>query len=148
MYGFALNHALTGGQAYLDAARRVADHFLTRVPADGVVYWDLSFGDGSGEEKDSSASAIAACGLLELARVCPDAEGRARYHTAGVATVEALARRYAVEPQQDGLPRALLAHGVYGKPQGAGIDEGNLWGDYFYLEALARLTRAWTPYWR
>ena len=31
---------------------------------------------------------------------------------------------------------------------GSGVDEGNLWGDYFYLEALARTIKPdWQPYW-
>ncbi|WP_345127729.1 hypothetical protein [Dactylosporangium darangshiense] len=43
---------------------------------------------------------------------------------------------------------ALLLHGVYDKPKGVGVDEGNLWGDYFYLEALTRAARpGWTAPW-
>jgi len=145
IYGFALNHALTGDAAFLHVARRQADYFLARVPSDGVVYWDLSFADGDGQEKDSSASAIAACGLLELARWCPDAADRERYRTAGLATVRALVDGYATRDAP--TPGPLLRHGVYGKPQGSGVNEGNLWGDYFYLEALTRLTRDWAPYW-
>ncbi len=49
------------------AARRCADYFLAHLPADHVAYWDLEFTDGSGEERDSSAAAIAGCGLVELA---------------------------------------------------------------------------------
>ena len=42
----------------------------------------------------------------------------------------------------------MILHGVYGKPQGSGVDEGNLWGDYFYLEALARVIKPdLQPYW-
>jgi len=48
----------------------------------------------------------------------------------------------------DPASNALLLHGVYSKPQGIGVDEGNLWGDYFYLEALIRLAKPdWKPYW-
>ena len=38
----------------------------------------------------------------------------------------------------DPASNALLLHGVYDKPKGVGVDEGTLWGDYFYLEALTR----------
>ena len=47
----------------------------------------------------------------------------------------------------------MLRHGVYCKSspyntvQDYGIDEANLWGDYFYMEALTRRTRRWQPYW-
>ena len=51
------------------------------------------------------------------------------------------------------LPHGVLLHGVYCKSspyntvQDYGIDEANLWGDYFYMEALTRRTRRWQPYW-
>jgi unsaturated chondroitin disaccharide hydrolase len=46
------------------------------------------------------------------------------------------------------LSNALLLHGVYDKPKSVGVDEGNLWGDYFYLEALTRAARPdWTSHW-
>ena len=45
-------------------------------------------------------------------------------------------------------PTRCILHGVYDKPKGIGVDEGTLWGDYFYLEALARAThRDWTSHW-
>ncbi|MDR1078193.1 MAG: glycoside hydrolase family 88 protein, partial [Propionibacteriaceae bacterium] len=86
IYGFALNHALSGDPSFLRAARRCSDHYLDRLPADGVPYWDLVFADGCDQPKDTSAAAIAACGLAELAaRVGPDQEGR-RYRRAAEAT--------------------------------------------------------------
>ncbi|MET0425847.1 MAG: glycoside hydrolase family 88 protein [Actinoplanes sp.] len=136
IYGFALNHRHTGDETFREAARRCADHFLAHLPADGVAYWDLEFTDGSGEERDSSAAAIAVCGLLEL--------GGDRYLTAAARILAALIDGYAT----GGEPGALLRHGVYDKPKGIGVDEGTLWGDYFYLEALTRVTRpAWTNPW-
>ena len=43
---------------------------------------------------------------------------------------------------------ALLRHGVYDLPKDNGVDEGTLWGDYFFLEALVRVTRPdWKKYW-
>ncbi len=43
---------------------------------------------------------------------------------------------------------ALLLHGVYDLPKDNGVDEGTLWGDYFFLEALMRVTRPdWKRYW-
>ena len=47
----------------------------------------------------------------------------------------------------------LLLHGVYAKSSpynsvsDRGVDECNLWGDYFYLEALTRSLTDWKPYW-
>lgn len=135
IYGFALNHRHTGDPSFLVAARRCADRFLAHLPADGVPYWDLAFGDGSDQERDSSAAAIAVCGLLELGDpACRDAALR---------ILGSLMDGYA-----DASGNALLRHGVYDKPKGVGVDEGNLWGDYFYLEALTRVTLPdWTDPW-
>jgi unsaturated chondroitin disaccharide hydrolase len=40
-----------------------------------------------------------------------------------------------------------LLHAVYGKPNGIGVDECNIWGDYYYFEALVRLMKDWKLYW-
>ncbi|MEV6304449.1 glycoside hydrolase family 88 protein [Actinoplanes sp. NPDC051861] len=138
IYGFALNHRWTGDESLLTAARRCAAYFLDRLPSDRVPYWDLEFGDGSGEERDSSAAAIAVCGLLELA----SQSGDPAYRTAAGSILASLIAGYAAESG------SLLRHGVYDKPKGVGVDEGNLWGDYFYLEALTRVAvPSWTAPW-
>jgi len=49
--------------------------------------------------------------------------------------------------KNDDSSNALILHGVYAKPLNFGVDEGNLWGDYYYLEALVRATKEWNPYW-
>lgn len=51
------------------------------------------------------------------------------------------------------ISNGLLLHGTYAKKspnntcRDGGVDECNLWGDYFYLEALTRLSGEWNPYW-
>ncbi len=51
------------------------------------------------------------------------------------------------------ISNGQLLHGVYGKKTpyndciDHGIDECNLWGDYYYVEALTRMTKDWNPYW-
>ncbi|WP_426504917.1 glycoside hydrolase family 88 protein [Dactylosporangium sp. McL0621] len=140
IYGFTLNYRHTGDPALLDAARRCADRFLSRLPADHVPYWDLVFGDGSGEERDSSAAAIAFGGLHELAAALGDES----YAAAADRILASLIAAYGAGADSN----ALLRHGVYDKPKGVGVDEGTLWGDYFYLEALTRATRpGWTAPW-
>jgi unsaturated chondroitin disaccharide hydrolase len=143
IYGFALNHRFAPELGLIDVARRQADYFLARLPAHGVAYWDLAYGEGSGEPWDSSASAIAACGLFELAAHLPAAEAT-HYRSEALRLLRGLAQHC------DGAAagsNALLLHGVYSKPHDKGIDEASLWGDYFYLEALARATRGWKGHW-
>jgi unsaturated chondroitin disaccharide hydrolase len=146
IYGFTLNHQYTGDPTLITAAVRCADYFLAHLPADGVAHWDLIFARSpdSTEERDSSAAAIAVNGLLELAAYVP---ARAeRYRAAADRILRSLVDGYSTGGRPES--NALLLHGVYDKPKGVGVDEGTLWGDYFYLEALARMTRpGWTHPW-
>lgn len=144
--GFALAHRHTGDASLLRAARRCADYYLAQVGADGVPTWDLALAGGDGQPRDSSAAAIAACGLLELAGQLvgagQDGDG---YRQAAEAAVATLATGYTPAAAAAGGP--LLLHGVYDLPRGIGVDAGTLWGDYFYLEALIRLTLGDAPPW-
>lgn len=146
--GMALACRFTGKAEYLDKFRATAKFFLERLPADGVPYWDLIFTEGD-EPRDSSAAAIAACGLYEALPLLPEAE-RPAVQTAADKLLLALAERCTLPKVPGG---GVLAHGVYCKAspyntvKDYGVDECNLWGDYFYMEALVRRTRSWHPYW-
>jgi unsaturated chondroitin disaccharide hydrolase len=146
IYGFSLNYRYTADASFLHAAQTCADYFLAHLPADHVAYWDLEFSDGSDEERDSSAAAIAASGLVELASHLPTGPRRDMYRAAADRILSSLIDGYATARQPES--NALILHGVYDKPKGIGVDEGNLWGDYFYLEALARATNhGWVGHW-
>lgn len=143
--GFPLVYRHNGDAALPELASVVANYFLNRLPADGICYWDLVFTEGS-EARDSSAAAIAACGLLELARNLPLLDPlRAQYDKAALGMVQELSVHYLERGAAPG--GGLLKHAVYHKPHRIGIDESCIWGDYFYFEALVRLTRTWQPYW-
>ena len=146
IYGFALNHRSSGDPQLLEAAWRCADYFLAHLPADEVPYWDLVYGDESDAPRDSSAAAIAVCGLQELAELEPGTERGRRAATAAEKILASLIAGYTPEPADSS--DALLLHGVYDLPKENGVDEGTLWGDYFFLEALVRVSRPdWKKYW-
>lgn len=129
----------------LSVAARLANYFLNRLPPDLVCCWDLEFVDST-IARDSSAAAIAACGLLELAEQLPSADpDRVTYASAARAIVTSLSLFYAcgIDDPGDGL----LLHGVYHMPNKVGVDECCIWGDYFYLEALMRLARSGELFW-
>ncbi|MFV0428626.1 MAG: glycoside hydrolase family 88 protein [Arachnia sp.] len=141
IYGFGLNYAHTGDPRFLDAAQRCSRRFMELLPPDHIPYWDLVFSTDDGQERDSSSGAIAACGLMDLAELTSDTS----YRDVGLAILDALAEHCASTGEQT----CLLRHGVYNKNANEGVDEGNLWGDYYYLEALTRRARpSWVPYWR
>ncbi|MCD7733615.1 MAG: glycoside hydrolase family 88 protein [Clostridiales bacterium] len=150
VYGSILSFRYTKDPAYLTTFRKALGFYLTRLPEDRVPYWDMIFSDGSDEPRDSSAAAIVACGLLEARRWLPAGEA-ARCETLAREMLGSLAQGYAVPEITPGT--GLLLHGTYSKKSPyntctpEGVDECTGWGDYFYLEALTRLTRDWYPYW-
>jgi len=146
IYGFAMNYAVTGDERLLEASRRCTEYFLSHLPADEVPFWDLVYTDGSDAPRDSSAAAIAVCGLLELASVETDAERAAEWTARAHSILASLIANYTPADAQDS--DALILHSVYDLPKDNGVDEGTLWGDYFYLEALMRVARPeWRKYW-
>ncbi len=150
VYGSILSFRYTRDPAYLTTFRKALGFYLTRLPDDRVPYWDMIFSDGSGEPRDSSAAAVVACGLLEARRWLSEQEA-ARCESLAREMLGSLAQGYAVPEIVPGT--GLLLHGTYSKKSPyntctpEGVDECTGWGDYFYLEALTRLTRDWYPYW-
>jgi unsaturated chondroitin disaccharide hydrolase len=146
IYGFTLSYIYTGDESFLETAKLVADYFIDSLPQDKVCYWDLIFTDGSTEERDSSSAAIAVCGLLELAKQLPlSDEKHNKYQQMAVEIMESLAKDYTTI--SDATSNGILLHGVYDKNSDKGVDECMIWGDYFYLEALTRLSKSWYMYW-
>jgi unsaturated chondroitin disaccharide hydrolase len=134
LYGFGTVFTYTSDPADLAVAQRNADHFLGRLPASGVPPWDFDADDG---QDDSSAGAIAASGLLNLADLTADPERSRRYHDGAFALLDRLATdRYVAwgDPDWEGL----LRHGVYHRHKGLGVDESVMWGDFFFLEAAGK----------
>ena len=145
IYGIPLNMRHLNDQSYLELWRAMSNYFLNRLPEDSICYWDLIFGDGSGQSRDSSAAAAAACGFMEMAPMLGDDADAPVYAGATAAMMRSLINGYTSD---DHAPkRPILYHGVYSWHSGKGVDEGNIWGDYYFMEALVRSSKSWNPYW-
>ena len=118
----------------LEAAQRTADYFIAHLSPDGVPYWDLVHPDIPDAERDASAAAVAASGLLDLARQTslPAAE---RYRGVARRMIAALAADYLTKGTSN---QAILRHSVGQRPQNAEIDVGIIYADYYFVEALLR----------
>ena len=124
----------------------ITNYFLNRLPEDFVCYWDLIFNDGSGHSRDTSATAIAICGLNLMSQFLPESHSyKLIYKYAQHAMLKSLIENY-TDLKTEGIT-ALINEGVYSWHSGKGINEGNIWGDYFYLEALVRFKKDWEMYW-
>lgn len=132
LYGFTLAYMNTKDERYLDAARRIAAYFTANIRPDGLT--DCDFRQPAEEERiDNIAGACAACGLLELHKLTGDEQWRA-----------------AAERLVDGLLEhcvdwseahcGLLTHCTASyHDDGAGRHTNITYGDYFLVEALAKL---------
>jgi unsaturated chondroitin disaccharide hydrolase len=136
LYGFALAARSTGRPEFLGTARRIADNFVAALPPEMVPPWDFRAPDPVTAPRDSSAGAIAASGLLELAPLLPASDGN-RYRQAAVELLRALYERCVGgdRPHQE----ALLLHATGDLPENRDVDVSLIYGDYYYLEALLRL---------
>lgn len=144
--GIPLNYSYTKDQSAFNLFEGMTNYFLNRLPKDQVCYWDLIFTDGSDQSRDSSAAAIAVCGIHEMLKYLPEVEpDKGVYRHAMHGILRSLMERYTVSGIKAGSP--ILRHGVYSWHSGKGVDEGNIWGDYFYLEALVRFYKDWNMYW-
>lgn len=124
---------------------KITNYFLNRLPADYVPYWDLIFTSGN-EERDSSAAAIAVCGMHEMLTYMPEDSKQKNLYTNAVDNIMySLYQNYSTKdtPESNGL----LLHAVYGKPMNNGVDECNIWGCYYYMEALVRMVNGTRAYW-
>ncbi|MFV0465911.1 MAG: glycoside hydrolase family 88 protein [Lachnospiraceae bacterium] len=150
IYGTALSFKYTAKDDYKRSFYAITDYFIERLPRDHVPYWDLDFTEASNEPKDSSAAAIAVCGMLEMAKYLD--QDKSAYYT-GIANqiLASLIDHYRVTDPK--ASNGLLLHGVYAKKspfnpcQDNAVDECTIWGDYFYLEALMRVSSDWGLYW-
>ena len=132
LYGFTLAYLNTKDPRFLQTAEKIADWFTANIRPDGLT--DCDFAQPPEEERiDNIAGAIAACGLLELEKISGDP-----------------ARRAAAEKLVDGLldhccnwspeaPGILTKCTASYHDDGAGRHTNIVYGDYFLVEALAKL---------
>ncbi len=150
IYGSAIAYKYCPDPMYIESFRKITTCFLEHLPGDLVPYWDFDFTDGSIEPRDSSSGAIAACGMLEMAKYLEPEEAKDILQHAK-RLLKALTRHCLYRSGDN--TNGILLHSTYAKSspynsvKDSGVDECTLWGDYFYTEALVRLTQKWKVYW-
>ena len=134
LYGFTLAYKHSGEERYLEAAKRIAAFFTAHIRPDGLT--DCDFMQPAEEERlDNIAGAIAACGLMELAKA--DAEQAEKWQSAGVRLVDGLLNGCA-DWTDERLGLLTMCTASY-HDDGAGRHTNIVYGDYFLIEALAKL---------
>ena len=142
--GLPVTYDYTKDPEFLEAAKPVVNFFLNRMPSDLISDWDLYYTDDE-TQRDTSASAIAVCGLLEIADYLPDGdEYKAYYRSAAYRILESLIDNYQTKEDENSM--GLLNAGVYGMSW-KGVDMPNIFGDYYYMEALYRVCKDFKRFW-
>lgn len=133
LYGFILSYIHTGEERYLDTAKKIAHYFIAnlaadewlplvdfRAPAEPVLY-------------DSTAGAISACGLIEIAKNVPEHEQKI-YISAAINILKAMEKRFCNwEEDED----SILQMGT--EMYTNGIHKPIIYGDYYFAEAILKL---------
>lgn len=105
----------------LHQATRLAKYFISRLPEDGAVFYDFNDLDLPFVPKDTSAQAIAAAGLFDLAEVTVGKERR-YYFDQGEKLLSPLFSRYLIVQNGDSRSRGLPRGACHFKAEDQGVN--------------------------
>ncbi len=150
IYGLAMAYRYTRRESYIDLFKNVTAYFCNHLPEDLCPFWDFEFNDGDDQPRDSSSASIAACGMLEMAKYLPEKDAE-YYRSLASKFMKALYEHYAVKDvtKSNGLVlgSTYANSSPYNTCPTIGVNECNIWGDYYYMEALTRMSKNWEQYW-
>lgn len=130
LYGFVLSYIHTKEQRYLDTAIKVANYFIKQTEK---TNWLPRLDFCQPEEPlyyDSTAGAIASCGLIEIAKIT----GETEYLTSALNILKAMESNWCNwEINEDSILQ--MGSSMYGK----NVHMPIIYGDYFLVEAILKL---------
>lgn len=132
LYGFVLTYIHSKDKKYLNIAKNIAHYFIANVCNDWIPRCDFR----CPEEPvyyDTTAGAIAACALIEIAR-CVGKYEKNLYLSAAINILKAMEKRFA-DYSEDNQSIMQMGSGSYSGSQNVPI----IYADYYFVEALLKL---------
>lgn len=131
IYGFVLSYLHTHKESYLNCARKIADYFIEHIPEGRGIPVDFQQPETCSWE-DSTAAAIASCGMLELG-ACT---GETTYEEQALNLLKFLAEKR--------CDWSLASDNILERCTAAYHDDAHefsiIYGDYYFIEAIWKLT--------
>ena len=131
IHGFAMAYEYTKDKKYLDISEKVTKFFVSQLDKDFVPAWD--FRADNKHIKDASAGAIAASGMIELARQTNNAE----YKRYAEKLINGIIENCACF---DDSRQAIVTKSTANLPGNENIEVGLIYGDYYFAESVLKLT--------
>ena len=137
IYGFTRVYKHTRDKKFLATAMKMADWFIAHLPVDYVPYWDFSAPGIPDDARDTSAASMAASALIELSTLVEE-PGKADYYKKSAEKILSSLTVNYLTRDLPGSNYGVLTGGTYFYEIGRGVNQANIWGDFYYLEALMR----------
>ena len=133
LYGFTVGAAETKDPRLLQTAERIAGYVVDHLPEDGVPWYDFVDEGVHFRNRDTSAAALIAGGLLRLSELTADQERAKAYRKKSEEIVQSLIDRCLTPVgADDKTPPGVLRHGSSTRPS----DVALIYGNYYLLEDL------------
>ncbi len=132
LYGFMMSYIHTQKDEYLQTAKRIAHYFMANIPEDGVIPVDFRQ-PVEPRLEDDTAAVVAACGLIEIAKVVGTYEQRL-FIDAAVKLLIAVDKRSDWTQASD----AIVQYGS-GSYHVKKHHHPIIYGDYYFMEAIFKL---------
>lgn len=134
IYGFALSYHYTGDRKYLDTSKKIADYVLSAMPESYLVPIDYRQ-PADVDLEDSTAAAITASGLIELATELGESPEADKYLDAALKLLMTLDEKRC----SWGTDTDNILNNCAVDYHGDGHNMSIIYGDYYFIEALMKL---------